>query len=95
MIPERLVVSAAIATKIKPASNASPPVPVTSSAWSAAFRAPGFSWSKPTKKNDATLVSSQKTNNTIASSAITAPAIAVMNSSSMAVRRRKRASPSR
>jgi hypothetical protein len=88
--------SIAIARNVtNPASNASPPAPVTSSACSADRRAAAERWSNPISRNEQTEVSSQYTNSAIRSSATTSPSIAPRNASSVPCRRPRRASPAR
>ena len=78
----------ACASRMNPASSASPPVPVTISACCADLRLSGRSWSKPTSRKDSRLVASQNRNSTSRWSAVTQPTIAIMNRDSSTYSRR-------
>ena len=80
-------VPAAWPSTMNPASMASAPAPVISSAWSAAARAFGDSWSWPISRNDVTDVSSQKPYRMSRLSASTRPTMAPAKSTSSPSRR--------
>lgn len=61
---------------ISPTSMASPPAPVTSSAWMAARRLFACSALWPTSRNDSTVVTSQKTKSNSMLSLVTSPNMA-------------------
>ena len=53
---------APLAATGRPPATQGPPLPVTRSAWRALSRARSLAWSNPISRNDATVVSSQNTN---------------------------------